>query len=326
VRLLVVSDPHFAGPGEQQRRGYEARAIRGLFQRTLAKAWRRWFWLREPMDHNDKLDAILRRNPDPDIVVANGDYTVNSAFIGISDDAACESAELCLAKLRDAYGNRLLAGIGDHELGKHSLFGGVGGPRFESWTRVGSRLGLTPWWRRDFGHYSFIAVPSTLVALPVFEPELLTHEIPLWHAERHRVLGEIAAAFATIPREQQIVLFCHDPTALPFLREVPEVSACLSQLEATVIGHLHTPAILGLARKLAGLPEIRWAGSTARRYSGALRKARSWDAFRIQFCPSPAGVEAFKDGGWLTAEFDPAGVDRPRWTRHRLPWRETSVT
>lgn len=320
MRLLVVSDPHLAGPGEQQRRGYEARAIKAPVQRVLAKAWRRWFWLREPMDHNDKLDRIIGLNPDPDVVVANGDYTVNSAFVGISDDAACESAELCLTKLRNAYGERLIAGIGDHELGKHSLFGGMGGPRFESWRRVSSRLGLTPWWRRNFGRYALIGVPSTLVALPAFEPELLPDETALWQAERKRMLAEIAISFRELEPDRRIILFCHDPTALPYLGEIPEVAARMTQLEATVIGHLHTPFILGLARKLAGIPEMRWAGSTLRRYSGALRKARSWEAFRIQFCPSPAGVEALKDGGWLTAEMDLEGAAPVRWQKHRLPW------
>jgi hypothetical protein len=72
MKLLVVSDPHWAGPAELPRRGYEARAMPHRMQRILAAAWRKGFWLADPMAHNDKLDRILALNPDPDLVVANG--------------------------------------------------------------------------------------------------------------------------------------------------------------------------------------------------------------------------------------------------------------
>jgi hypothetical protein len=320
VRLLVVSDLHLAGPRERMRRAHEAKAIGNPLLRLVARAWRQGFWLKDPLAHNDKLDRIVALNPDPEVVVANGDYTVNSAFVGISDDASCESAGQCLDTLRSAYGSRLLACVGDHELGKHSLFGGQGGPRFESWRRVVSRLRIEPWWRRDFGKFAFIAVPSTLMALPAFEPELLAEERPLWHAERERVVREVAAAIAAVGPDRRIVLFCHDPTALPHLLAIPEVSAAMDRLEATVIGHLHSPFILATARRLAGIPHIRWAGSSVRRYTGALRQARAWRAFRIVFCPSPTGAEFFKDGGWLTAEFDADRGGPIQWTTHRLPW------
>ena len=66
MKLLVVSDPHWAGPAEQVRRGYEARAMPHRMQRILAATWRKGFWLADPMAHNDKLDRILALNPDPD--------------------------------------------------------------------------------------------------------------------------------------------------------------------------------------------------------------------------------------------------------------------
>ena len=321
MRLLVVSDLHWAGPAEQARAGYEARAIPNPLQRALAAAWRRGFWLSDPLAHNHRLDRILALNPDPDLVVANGDYSVDSAFVGLSDDACCDSAERCLGTLRAAYGDdRLLAVPGDHELGKLSLFGGVGGPRFESWRRVGSRLSLPDWWQRDIGRHRFLGVPSSLVALPAFESELLPGEAPAWRAERARVLEEIAGAVASTGPDRRIVLFCHDPTALPHLAALPEVRARLAQWEATIIGHLHSPAIARLARTLAGMPEIRGLGPTVRRYSAALNRARMWEAFRVRLCPSPTGAEALKDGGWLTAEWDPEQPDPIAWTRHRLPW------
>jgi len=320
MRLLVVSDPHWAGPAEQARRGYESRAIPHPLQRAMATAWRRGFWLADPLAHNDKLDRILALNPDPDLVVANGDYSVDSAFVGISDDACCDSAERCLASLRATYGDRLLAVPGDHELGKHSLFGGVGGPRFESWRRLGSRLSLPAWWQRDIGRHRLIGVPSTLVALPAFESELLPEEASAWWAERERVLPEIANAVDSAGPDRRIVLFCHDPTALPFLEAIPEIRARLPQWEATIIGHLHSPAIARLARTLAGMPAIHGLGSTVRRCSSALNRARAWERFRVVLCPSPTGSQALKDGGWLTADWDPASGDPIAWQRHRLPW------
>jgi len=68
-------------------------------------------------------------------VIANGDYSCNSACIGVSDDAACQSAanvsENC-AKASALF----RATFGDHELGKLSFFGGRGGLRLASWHRA----------------------------------------------------------------------------------------------------------------------------------------------------------------------------------------------
>ena len=127
MKLAVISDIHYAGPAEQARQGFEIRSIGNPALRLAARAWRRWIWLRDPMAHNHRLDRLIAANPGPDHVVANGDFTVDSAFVGVSDDAALESAHQALNRLRQAYGPRLLATIGDHELGKQSLFGGVGG-------------------------------------------------------------------------------------------------------------------------------------------------------------------------------------------------------
>jgi hypothetical protein len=320
TRLLVVSDPHWSGPGETARRGHESRAIGNPALRLLARLWRAGFWLRDPHAHNDKLDRILAANPAPDLVVANGDYTLDTAFVGVSDDAACESAALCLDRLQAAYGGRLVCGAGDHELGKVSLFGGCGGLRWESWLRLRGRLGVEACWQRAIGRYRLIGVPSSVVALPVFLPEALPDEVPSWQALEVEVRAFVDAAFESLSADERVVLFCHDPTALPFLAESASVMRRLGQIEATVIGHLHTPAVFGLAQRLSGMPELGGLGATARRYSRALNRARSWRAFRVRLCPSPAGCQAFKDGGWLTAEIDDAGPGPIRWTRHRLAW------
>lgn len=320
MRLLVVSDPHWAGPRERLRRGYERAAIANPLLRLLATVWRRGVWLADPLAHNHRLDRILEREAHAGFAVANGDYTVDTAFVGISDDASCESAAACVGRLRAAFGDRLRLTVGDHDLGKHGLFGGRGGPRLESWRRLGPRLGIDPVWRHDLGKVSLVGVPSTPIALEVFRPEILPAEAVGWEAVRREVLAATRRVLGGIPESNRVILFCHDPTALPFLAALPEMQAVMSRLEATVIGHLHSPAILWTAGLLSGLPEVRGLGSTARRYTGALRKAEAWKPFRLRLCPSPTGIERLQDGGWLTVEFDPDSPTEFAWTRHRLPW------
>lgn len=320
MHLAVFSDIHFAGPEERQRRDFETRVIRNPLLRLMARAWRAGVWLRDPLGHNHRLDQLIAANPDPGMVVANGDFTVDTAFVGVSDDAALASASEALLRLRAAYGDRLLATIGDHELGKTSLVGGAGGLRLESWRRCGSTLGLEPIWRRDFGPWSLIGVASTPVAFPVFEPESTAAERPAWRAIRTELLDRLERLLDDLGGERRWLLFVHDPSALPFLRRLPAVQRRLPQLELTVVGHLHTPAIFGLAERLAGLPRIGCLGTTVRRYSTALREARVWREFRTILCPSPPGIQLLKDGGWLDLELDPAGRAPVRVSRRRLPW------
>jgi hypothetical protein len=101
---------------------------------------------------------------------------------------------------------------------------------------------------------------------------------------------------------------------------MPEVRDRLPQWESTIIGHLHSPAIARLATSLAGMPILRGLGSSVKRYSTALHRAQAWKEFRVRLCPSPTGVEALKDGGWLTAEWDPENPAPIPWRHHRLPW------
>lgn len=324
MKLLVLSDVHFACEAERARSGHEARVIRNPLLRWGAHAWRSWVWLRDPCAHNHRLDAIVDRNPvaQVDWVVANGDFTVDSAFIGVADPAARESAAIALGRLRDAYGERLLATIGDHDLGKMSLFGGAGGPRLESLNRSVEALGLEPYWVRDLGAYRLMGVTSSLLALPVFHAELLDMDRPGWVAARERHLDSIREGLEAIGSGRKLLLFVHDPTALPFLAREPAMRRLLDAgaVEATVIGHLHTPAILAMARRLAGIPRIGWMGVTARRYTTALREAACWRDFRVRLCPSPAGCQALKDGGFLRAELDPSGRRPVMWESVRLPW------
>jgi hypothetical protein len=173
----------------------------------------------------------------------------------------------------------------------------------------------------ELGRYNLVGITSSIVALPVFQADTLPEERPEWDFIRDGHLAGIRAAFEAIPPGQRIVLFCHDPTALPFLFEEPCVRSRLPQVEMTIIGHLHTGLVLRAARWLAGMPRINWLGHTGRRMSTALREARVWSEFRVQLCPSLSGSELLKDGGWLRLVLDPAGDRPPLLVRHRL-WRE----
>lgn len=48
----------------------------------------------------------------------------------------------------------------------------------KSWQRCREELGLEPFWRLDLGNYVLFNCVSTLVALPLFEADLLPAEKP----------------------------------------------------------------------------------------------------------------------------------------------------
>ena len=318
-RIAILSDVHYAGPAEQERgNDYEVGNVARPIQRVLCRAYRQYLWLRDPLHQNHLLDPVLALNPEPDHVFALGDYTCDTAFLGVSDDAALESAAECLGKLRSRFGDRLHPLIGDHELGKFSLFGNCGGLRLESWRRVRSALGLSASWQLTLGPYVCLGITSTLVALPAFQNELLETERADWERERRTHLEEIRQAFHSVSANQRILLFCHDPTALPYLATEPVVNRQFEKIERTFIGHLHSPFILWTSRRLAGMPSIGILGHTVKRLSTALARARHWKPFRVCLCPSLAGIQLLKDGGFLTTEID-ARDDRPlQLQRHRI--------
>jgi len=321
--ICVLSDVHFASAGEQERRDHEARAIANPALRALVRAYRHFFWLRDPFAHNHLLDELLARVKAADLVVVNGDLTCDTAFVGLSDDAAWESAWQCLTKLRGQFGERLVATLGDHELGKLSLFGGHGGLRLASWERLGA-LGLEPFWRRELGSYVLLGVTSTLLAFSVFMPDSLVGERGRWQALREAHLTEIRGAFARLTPRQRVVLFCHDPTALPFLWREETVRAKAGQIELTIIGHLHSSLVFWKSRLLAGLPPIHFLGNSIRRMSMALSEARQWRPFNVRLCPSLAGLELLKDGGYVELRLDPDGAAPIQFEVHRLPRRPAS--
>ncbi|HVR35662.1 MAG TPA: hypothetical protein VMS21_07400, partial [Methylomirabilota bacterium] len=235
---------------------------------------------------------------------------------------ACASARECLAKLREQFEPAFEPVMGDHELGKLSMVGRQGGMRLASWHRAVDELGIKPFWRRDFGRYVLLGITSSLVGLPLYAPEILPSEAREWEELRNRHLREIGDVFESLAPDQRVILFSHDPGALPFLAREEAISQRVGQIEQTIIGHLHSPVIFWKTRWLAGMPRIGFLGNTPRRITAALREARLWRPFKVRLCPSLAGIQLFKDGGFLRAELDPDARQPARFTFRKSPWSE----
>lgn len=319
-QIALLSDIHYAGPTERTAGDdYETCAIEPLLLRCALRLYREHVWLRYPLRQNPQLDRFLAGVGRVDYVIANGDYACNVAGVGLCDDGALESAQECLGKLRAQFGNKLRVNFGDHELGKLRLLGTRGGLRLRSWQRGREELGLEPFWRLDLGHYVLFNCVSTLVALPLFEADLLPAEKPAWEQLRAQHLAELRAAFLALRPDQRVLFFCHDPTALSFLWRDTGVRGKLPQIERTIIGHLHSPLYLRLSKLLCGLPVMNCFGHSVRRMSAALNEARAWRDFRVLLCPSLAGIELLNDGGYYTAELNADAQTPARFQFHALP-------
>src|SRR3954464_13241003 len=121
-RVAIVSDVHYASPAEQARgSNFELQWIKNPASRLLVRSIRRFVWLHQPLNKNYLLEKFLSQAGTPDCVVANGDYSCDTAFVGVSDDAALQSARECLDQLRGRFNGRFHASIGDHEFGKISF-------------------------------------------------------------------------------------------------------------------------------------------------------------------------------------------------------------
>ena len=318
-RIAVISDIHYAGAEERAHCAsfYVRQRIKNPAARMAARLYHRFIWLREHGGHNHMLDRFLAAVGPADLVVATGDYTCNVAQVGVSDAAAFASAQECLGKLRAQFGDAFRATLGDHDLGKTGLFTGTGAMTLASWRRATEDLGIEPFWRVQFGKYVLLGITSSLVALPLFKMDLAAGEGEAWERLRENHLEQIRDAFAGLKSGERVILFCHDPSALPYLWREEAVRERISQLEQTVIGHLHTNLVLRAGRVLAGFPTISFLGQGVRRISAALGEAKLWKPFRVRLCPSPSGIQLLKDGGWLSAELD---TDAARFEFHPLKW------
>lgn len=320
VMLTILSDIHYAGLAERKRgNDYEFRAIVNPLLRFVARIYRHFIWLRHPLNHGSQLDRFLSESKTVDYAIANGDYSCDSGFVGVSDDAAFHSAQECLGKLRAKFGDRIRFVMGDHELGKLTFFGGNGGMRLASWQRATESLGIKPFWQFTVGNYVLIGVASSLIALPKNQPDALTDEWPEWLRLRDAHLAEIRATFDAIQPEQRVLLFCHDPTALPFLWREESVRRRLPQIEQTIIGHLHTRLILWKSRLLSGIPPIHFLGHSVRRFTSALNEAHHWWPFNVRLCPALSGIELLNDGGYYIVEIDPTAKHPAQFKFHPLP-------
>lgn len=320
LRFLICSDIHYACDAEKVRVGYEAAAVSHPFPRALLKLYRRYYWLRDPFAHNHLLDRITHPPFEPDWVITNGDYSCDSAFIGVSDPPSLQSARESLGALRARFPNRLLAVFGDHELGKTSLLGGKGGLRLKSLELAQTELSLEPIWTKRFGNFLLVGITSTLAAMPIYERETLDSERNQWRELARQHLHAIEAIFNSLIPIDRVILFCHDPTALPFLHQLAAVRTRTHQIERTIIGHLHSPLILKKSRLLSGLPKITFLGQAIRRMSSALSKARDWRHFNILLCPSLAGLQITKHGGFYEMILNPTAKTPTTFHFHRIHW------
>ena len=317
--LAILSDVHYASAAEQgEGDDYEYRVIPNPVLRGAIRLYRRHIWLRYPLRQNGQLDRFLETVPPVDFAIGNGDYSCNTAAVGVCAAAVMQSARECLGKLRERFGEKFIAGFGDHELGKLRLLGTRGGLRLESWRRAIDELGLRPFWKLELGDWVLIGVTSTLLALPVFAHDMLSEERSEWERLREQHLSQVRAAFAALLPHQRVLLFCHDPTALPFLWREEKVRAKLPKIEQTIIGHLHSNFYLRVSRLLSGVPVIGSLGHSVRKITTGLNEARLWWRFRVRLCPSLAGIELLKDGGYYIAELDADGKSPARFRFHPL--------
>ena len=306
LQLIILSDIHYTGAAECARgNDYELQAIASPGLRLVARLYRHYVWMRHPLSRGAFLDRFLAEAGPADAVVVDGDHSGNSAFMGLSDPASLASAQECLAKITARYGDRAHFVFGDHELGKLAMFSGKGGMFLASWRACTEQLGLKRFWQVTLGNYVLMGVTSPLLALPASRSDVQPGELPEWERLRAEHLAEIRAAFDALQSHQRVLLFCHDPTALPFLAQEEAVRRRCGQIEQTIIGHLHSELILWKTRLLSGLPPIRCLGRSVTKFSSAIHQARSWKPFKVRLCPALAGIELLNDGGYFTVALDP---------------------
>jgi hypothetical protein len=307
MRLAVISDIHLVGPAELALANSSYGTLRGHPDR-ITRAWRsglyrvrRRFWNGHLKWRHTAfvraLDEVAGRRPD--WVIANGDYGGDLGGVGLSHHATLDSARLVVDMVRGRFADRCRFVFGDHDLGKYSTLLREGGIRLHS-LEVGERqLQIPSFWHERDEDYHLIGVNSSLFTLDLFLPEALAEEIPEWKRRRDEHIESVSRAFHGLPARARVILFCHDPSALTALAQLPVVQRRLPQIELTVIGHLHSPTLLKLARYAARFSNLKPRYPVARIVAHGLAGARSWNAFHPVVCPSTFGTGHHVAGGIL---------------------------
>jgi hypothetical protein len=252
----------------------------------------------------------------PDWIIANGDYGGDVGGVGLSNTSTYESVASVVNVIRARFPDRCRFVFGDHDLGKYNTVLREGGIRLGSLELGEKTLGIPSFWHEIDEDIHLIGVNSSLFTLDLFLPEALTAEIPEWRRRRAEHIEHVSHAFDGLPDHARVLLFCHDPSALTALSQIPIVVERLDQIEMTVIGHLHSPTLLHLARWLPKAKGWRPKYPVARIIAHGLEGARSWDMFNPVVCPSTFGTGHHVSGGLLFIEKNLRGELVSR--RHRV--------
>ncbi|MCS6771644.1 MAG: metallophosphoesterase [Kiritimatiellae bacterium] len=334
MRLAVLSDIHLVGPAELAlaEDGY------GRIRRhpdPIERFWRQGLYHVRRRFWNGHLrwrhTAFLRAMDEvaarqPDWVIVNGDYGGDLGGVGLSHRATLDSARLVVEQLRHRFPGKCRFVFGDHDIGKYSTTLREGGIRLASLEAGERDLRIPSFWHdKAPGGFHLIGINSSLLTLDFFLPEALEEEVPEWHRRRAEHLREVAESFESLPREARVILFCHDPSALAVLAGLPVIQRRLTQIEMTVVGHLHSPTLLRVARYAARLSGLRPRYPVARIVAKGLEGARSWAQFKPVVCPSTFGTGHHVAGGLLWIEPNDEGrlvaqrvrVHRRHYSRHK---------
>lgn len=333
MRFAVISDIHLVGPAELalandsylQLREHPDRLTR-VWRRGLYRVRRRFWNGHLRWRHTafmQALDELVDRRPE--WVIANGDFGGDLGGVGLSHRATLDSARIVVETLRQRFPNRSRFVFGDHDLGKYSTLLRTGGIRLHS-LEVGERqLQIPSFWHERDGAFHLIGINSSLFTLDLFLPEALAEEVPEWKRRRAEHLAQVDEAFGALPPGARVVLFCHDPSALTVLAQRPAVQRRIPQIELTVIGHLHSPTLLRVARYAARISRLKPRYPVARIVASGLAGARCWSQFHPVVCPSTFGTGHHVAGGLLLVQSDHHGhlvarrvrVHRRHYKHHR---------
>lgn len=322
-RYVIFSDVHYAGPAETRRGLSEDKIKAPLYQKAFVSLYRNFLWLADPVFHAKRIHPLITRinKLSPDEIIYLGDLSMDTGFVGISDHASFESAEEFINLCHSELSSPIRWVMGDHELGKTSIIGKIGGPRFESMSKWTDALNMPIHWSSKWNHWKLICLCSTLAAYPVYSPEFLPSELKAWEAARQNHLSWIKDTFGNISKEERVIIFCHDPSALGYVSEIKEVREKMSQIAVTWVGHMHTSAVAQAAQILSGVPEVCSFGHSIRRFTVALNRAKIWRDFNMKLCPSPSGSELFRDGGFYEMTlFGEDDKQHPTCVFHPFPW------